>query len=136
MQNQTPPKSNQDAFNRVWQHFIVEKNPRSVQPVVTEDSGCTYRSVMDGGKINGCGIGCMLPDHLYRRELENKSVVVITDDSLQYSGITEWFKKCSRSFLSELQLCHDRSSNEDIEHFVKDLQDLAKAFKLTVPEKA
>lgn len=138
MQNQTPPQSNQDAFNRVWQHFIVEKNPRSVQIHDDGNPRCLYRTIMDGGKVNGCAIGCMMADKHYQREFENQSAESITK-LLTGNGtpeVREWFTLCDTDFLRDIQLAHDNVNSERIDYFETSLRIVADEHKLTVPEKA
>lgn len=57
------PGSNQEAFNRVWQRFVVEKAPRAVEGI---NKMCVYRS-----EQGECAFGLQLPDEFYRPEFEN-----------------------------------------------------------------
>lgn len=44
------PYTRQEILNRIWQHFIVEKNPRSYNPI---NEVCCYNQT-------GCAVGCLL----------------------------------------------------------------------------
>jgi hypothetical protein len=55
----------QEIFDRVWTHFVVEGNPRSIN-----DCGCAYRG--HGGAK--CAVGVLIPDEEYAPSFEGLSV--------------------------------------------------------------
>ena len=128
MQNQTPPENKQDAFNRVWQHFIVEKHD---QCAVIRDSNipkCLYRK--DG---NGCAVGCMMPDEMAKKCDGNQD----SDNNFDIFGILErfedvreWFKNVQKGFLKQLQVSHDMYFQD----FKEQLESIAARNGLTIPK--
>ena len=99
--NKTAPTGAQDAFNRVWDFFVVQKNSHSFI-----DTRCLYRTRKHGVSISGCGVGCMMPDDM-----------AIQADQQRESGIgsvlsnmpvvVEWFSMVPPIFLTRLQRAHD-----------------------------
>ena len=96
------PLTLQEIFDRIWEHFIVQKNPRSMQ-----GTNCVYQD----GKGARCAIGIFLLDHEYDVSLENKTLrymillapetkllLVGSEESLTYRRLTQ---------LTELQKTHD-----------------------------
>lgn len=53
----TYPLTKQQAFDYVWHHFIVEKNPLAIR-----GTACVYNT-----PEGGCAVGCVLPPDLRRR---------------------------------------------------------------------
>lgn len=53
----------QEIFNKVWQYFVVEKHPRSV-----EGDLCYYRHPSGDGRR--CAAGLFISDAEYRKSLE------------------------------------------------------------------
>lgn len=50
------PYTNQEVFDHIWQHFIVEKNPRSISDISSDElNKCHYNGT-------GCAIGCCLTE--------------------------------------------------------------------------
>lgn len=130
---QDPPKSNQEAFDRVWQRFVVEGAPRAVRT----DGFCVYRTA-DG--THGCAIGCQLPDALYKPDLEGYGVLGLFDRA---SAIKEHFAATSYEFLTELQEAHDcalprfaGAAKNDPADLAARLQVLAYTYGLTIPGEA
>lgn len=124
MQNQTPPHSNQDAFNRVWQHFIVEKNPRCVTP---NTKTCIYRN--ETGK-NGCAAGIMIPYKFYSTSMEGEPIDVLLK-SMQVPNLVDWFKNVSTPLLCDLQKAHD--SRLDLTGVEDSLRSVAEKWDITIP---
>lgn len=107
----------QEAFNKVWQHTIVENNPKS--PNFGGD--CYYRA---GDKK--CFIGVLIPDSVYDPEMEHKSINYLMHNFPQINSL---FKDTDTLFLSRLQSIHDSWFDEREEK----LRNLAKDYELTVP---
>lgn len=99
------PMSNQQAFDNVWQHFIVERHPLAY---VTNPEGrvvsCLYRT---GDGENGCAIGCQIPDEMVRAQRlvdDNPSVATMLED---HAMCADYFAHCDDEFLGQLQGAHD-----------------------------
>src|ERR1041385_350236 len=110
MQNKTKPKDNQDSFNRVWQHFIVEKHTKSVgfAPGGKLGTRCRYRT--DDG-LNGCAIGCQLPDRNAKRADKMKEGAI--ESVLAHSDVIKaWFSNVEENLLCALQTAHDTGFHE------------------------
>ena len=108
--------NNQEVFDTVWTHFIIEKNPHSVGP----DGYCRYRGV-NGGK---CAVGLLIPDSEYYPGLEEVNIYDVYHrvPSLRDSSV-------SPALLRDLQYAHDTQ--------YKTLEDglrrLAHTYDLTIP---
>jgi hypothetical protein len=110
----------QEIFNKVWNHFIVEKHPRA-----TSGGGCFYRTV-DGRK---CALGIFIPDEYYEFNLEgNGANSHRMEPVLIKLGLHE-----HRDLLGILQNVHDSSTSSDFDLFKKDLQIVASQYNLTIP---
>lgn len=131
------PLSAQDAFNNVWQHFIVENHPRAVNPKndTVSPFSCLYRVLNDNGTpINGCAIGCQLPNDLYDPIFEGHSfhgLFSASPSSFQplpdsrprlaenstvqqiLFAFQEYFSLVDVDFLSRLQNAHDIASDNE-----------------------
>jgi hypothetical protein len=55
----------QPLFERVWNHLLTQQERAS-----TNEQSCAYRGY-EGRK---CGVGCLIPNELYRPEMEGLSV--------------------------------------------------------------
>jgi hypothetical protein len=128
------PRSNQDAFNNVWQHFIVEGQPRGVRPVRPDESPvigeydrCLYR----GGEGQMCAIGCQLPADLSLSELGNSASLVRLWHAC--SAVRAQFTHVDLGLLDALQQAHDRRTSADVAQFAAELRVVARRFHLTVP---
>lgn len=123
------PHSNQDAFNNVWQHFIVERNPRARD----RSEKCRYRIFDDTGiAVNACAIGCQLPDNLYRvGGIEGLGVnAFFAQLETDFETIVEYFRDVDPSFLISLQRAHDQMRTSLKQALIA----LANAYHLTVPD--
>lgn len=115
------PMSAQEAFDNVWQHFVVEGNPLAVAAM----KGCLYRVMNDDGTpINGCAIGCQIPDALWKSQFEGRSVLALVET---YPEMREYFLQVPTALLGELQEAHDGGSLRE------NLEKVARKFYLTVP---
>lgn len=107
----------QEAFNRVWQFFVVEKHPQSkVYRCCTAKGGgaaCAYDS-------NGtrCAVGCLLGEDTIAK-LTAESMLTVAIDSLigesrsyhneeVYSLLKRDLGDLPVAFLQRLQRCHDK----------------------------
>ena len=90
----------QEAFNTVWQHFVVEKNPPAT--FITDDGRvrCRYRD-SDG---NRCAAGVLIPDHLFNELMEGQSISSLL---YGYPEVRRLLHEVPPHFLARLQGCHD-----------------------------
>lgn len=98
--------TNQEIFTTVKTHLLSQqaKSVLPAPPGVTTPT-CAYRGV------NGlrCAVGCLIPDELYDRYMEGKS---IEDIFVDYPALDSMF--CSQlSLLDHLRGVHDDQAVED-----------------------
>ena len=125
--------TNQEAFNRVWQHFVVEKQPRSY----VNNDGCCYRGP-NGAK---CAVGVLIPDELYRPEMEDWSVTSLNSRADEFPtlfGPGGCLAGANIDLLTRIQAAHDSYSiygNPEFDRYMgKRLREIAQQFSLTIPE--
>jgi hypothetical protein len=117
----------QEAFDKVWQWFVVEGHG----PSVNDQGSCMYRGI-GGAK---CAAGVLIPDDIYEPAMEGKTIWRVVD----------MFKKLvpllgsGTPFISDLQRVHDQSamaysSQEFSAAVTKRLRTIAKAHHLNVPQ--
>lgn len=103
-----------EIFDKVKEHLLTQ-NAQSLGAVNEfGDPVCQYRS--DDGKM--CAVGCLIPDNLYRIELEGRNV---TDDTilavLNDAGILsekDIYRYSQKNMmLSDLQVLHDHTNVEN-----------------------
>lgn len=136
MQNTTPPKSNQDFFNRVYQYFVVEDKPRAYD---SKNFRCKYRLSVPHKKSLGCAVGCVLPNKLAKMADETGDddgffggSTEIGDVMTRHKPIKEWLKNVSPDLLKKAQKVHDDDFFELDK--AKRLSELAESFKLSIPK--
>lgn len=121
----------QQMFDRVWQHFVVEKGPPS-----GDLTRCNYRDP-SGAK---CAMGLLIPDEMYAPVMEGRPAYAVLAgwpelhrllmDGFDDVPIALW------DLCHSLQNCHDGavaeagSFHRDIE---KRLRSMAKASSLAIP---
>jgi hypothetical protein len=122
----------QEIFDRVWTHFVVEGNPRSLG----NDGACKYRS-SNGAK---CAVGVLIPDEDYETWMDQSASMTaerVLGDARCPASLRKL--KPHRSLLIALQNAHDAdhsSSDEPSPRRVDPdgLRVVAKNFDLTIPE--
>lgn len=118
----------QDAFNIVWNHFVVNKG----KPSVDRDSiSCLYRGEA-GAK---CAIGVLLPDKNYEKSLEGEELEFVA------SLIPGLRVKENLGFLRQLQQAHDDASDKndgiaDAKYEIADVKTFRKNIKVKLTELA
>lgn len=114
--------NHQDLFNKVADH-LLSQGQRSISLIAsTGDMGCAYRGE-DGLK---CAIGALIPDEIYSRHIEGKSVVSLAVKKiLPRCGVGTDLS--TLEFLKALQDIHDK---EDPFCWRKSLIYLADSFNL------
>lgn len=110
----------QDIFDRVYNHFIVNRQPRSVRDSATS-TFCLYRG--DNGER--CAGGLFIVDDLYNEEIEGERIGELT--SYLEPGCSAHI-----ALLTELQRVHDNYS------VYQDMKNrlilIAEDFSLAVPK--
>lgn len=112
----------QEAFDRVWQWFAVEKRPLSA----SADLGCAYRGD-DGAR---CAVGIFIPDAEYASSMEGQSFCIVVDRCPSLAALPSE----TQSLLETLQDCHDTAENRS--GLVRKLRELAAHEGLRVPGKS
>lgn len=110
--------NNQFIFDVVYTHLMKQQ-----QRSTSDEGGCYYKidSLM-------CAIGCLIPDNLYKEEMEGKSVEDLLTD---HKGLAKYIKPQTIDLLAELQTVHDK---RPVSMWKKELEYIAIDFKLEIPE--
>lgn len=121
--------TNQEAFNKVWDHFVVKKNGPSVDGSGT----CKYR----GRNGTKCAIGVLIPDEAYEPQMDYGGLKLERIISM-YPKFREALKGVGRDFLCDLQATHDMfTRGRRILQFHTliraELQQVAKRWNLAIP---
>ena len=112
----------QEIFDKVVAHFAVQRE------AAAEYGVCMYRTP-DGRK---CAIGALIPDEVYSKRLEDKSVGTLLlefPDIMRASGLSGGDLR----FLSDLQAVHDSCSLSNkpfLNYFAHSMRLLADTYKL------
>ena len=86
---------------------------------------CLYR----GPDALKCAIGHLIPDRVYREEMENRNPFNLCEES---PYLRRLFTDCDLTFLAELQVIHDQTMPEGWE---EKWECLALRWNLTMPRK-
>lgn len=124
MYNKTKPRSNQQAFNRVWRYFVLDGNS---QCKTSGSSSCSYR----GSRGKACAVGCMMPSRMAIRAdaLNATDIDSVVGD---IPSAKKWFSRVDICFLETLQMTHDAEGfNEDKSYKLKSV---AAKYRLTIPK--
>ena len=96
----------QEVYDTVVQHLFAQGKPAygyfNKENSVGE-SGCAYRT----GELK-CAVGCLIPDDVYRSDMENQSVKSLVDHS--EFMVPSYFEE-HIPLLNKLQTVHDSSLN-------------------------
>lgn len=118
--NRTKPKSDQDAFDRVWNYFVVKGAPMGVK-----DGTGVYR----GPNNQSCATGCLMPDALTNARFESRPIGTLMQERAR---VRSWFGNTTKGFLASLQTAHDMSiSLRELRHRLKGV---ASSHGLTIPK--
>jgi len=121
----TAPPTHQQAFDAVIQHFVVERNPRAVDPL--DPSRCRYRTA--SGLT--CAVGLLIPDHLYDAAWEQESLKTLIFELEEVQTRKLWFRGDWLLFLRELRTWHDRTlAQEEIPRAIERLNEIGRKFRL------
>jgi hypothetical protein len=113
----------QEIFDKVWQHFAVEKHPRSLSYPEVFAGACAYR----GANNAKCAIGIFIPDEIYNEMIEGFGVLRLDSNLLKSCGL----HLVEKNFLFSLQHCHDGAPDHD--EMIVSLRLFAAKWKLNVP---
>lgn len=125
----------QQAFDRIWQHFVTEKGERSVSPDENGEVTCRYRG--EGGAR--CAVGVLIPETEYRAAFEGTSATQLLREP--NCPPTLWALAVSDSnaqqFLYDVQVAHDRHDplrdGSWGEYIERKLRGVASDYGLTIP---
>ena len=111
----------QEIFDKVWEHFIVNKGNPSHDGMV-----CKYKDHFG----NKCAVGLFIPNNKYSRHMEGVTSAVIQRDF-------NILKEVDPVFLGNIQGCHDCLIRKSPSVFTKEmeveLRKLAHNYSLTIP---
>lgn len=124
---ETYPTTIQEAFDRVWQAFVVEERPRCLV-----GNTCAYRNE---DNTHACGIGWMIPDDCVR-DPKGVSVFLEIQQPQGASQLTPLVNSLPHKFLFAMQHAHDDLMST--EHFTvrmeRSLRRIAREYSLRIPE--
>ncbi len=137
--NTTPPKDNQDAFDRACErlltHFELGRSVIVRGPMISD--ACVYRAYDHRGSIkNCCVVGYMIPD--WPELLVNGNPLVCSVISMRRAikDSIIWFSAVDPLLLSQLQQVHDVESAWDSPAIMyQRLVEVADRWKLKVQPK-
>jgi hypothetical protein len=107
----------QEIFDRVKTHLLTQ-NERAASASGSDLGDCSYRIVV-GEKTLKCAIGCLIPDELYRPELEGTNISspavqevlikagVLDENTVPWIGGPVDDKDGKFTMLAHLQAVHD-----------------------------
>lgn len=96
--------TDQEAFNKVWDHFVTKKSPPSIAGNPASGPYCMYRS-----PVGPCAVGVLIPDEIYSDSWEKSSIAQLLSGSTYHDAraLQEYFSGMSFSLLSAFQTIHD-----------------------------
>lgn len=119
------PSTKQEIFDRVWDHFVVQGNPRSVSD---DGEDCRYR----GRNGTRCAVGIFIDDADYDERMDALGGAFDSlFDLLDHAPELRAFLHTHRVTLTELQRIHDLAPTES--HLKIKLVDWARHNDLVVP---
>lgn len=89
----------QEAFDKVWNHFITNDGPQSITIV----GSCLYRLDRDPKSPIRCAAGVLIPDELYEQEMEGSTSNTVI---LKYPLVGDILQD-AYGLVREMQLLHD-----------------------------
>lgn len=109
----------QEQFNLIWNHFVVNKSPKSIKG----KDNVLYNEE-EGTK---CAIGLLIPEEKYYQKLETTPSWDLIETIPELSNLT-----LGEFYL--LQQAHDLAKDETFHVSIeKNLREIAEEFKLTIP---
>lgn len=125
----TEQTTNQEIFNYVLAHLKMQ-NARAMGTPGT----CAYKN--EEGK--SCAIGCLIPDDLYTRSIEGKSITMLKKQFPKISKYLELNKPERFRLFKDLQELHDDylQNGCNDKDFIKMVHSIAEWHELKVPSQA
>ena len=100
--------TNQKVFDQVVVHLLTQNWKSTPKPYYPEaknqEYSCSYRGHMNGGVQLKCAIGCLIPDELYKPEMEGFG---FTSLIVEFPVIRQLFADIDTGFGQALQTVHD-----------------------------
>lgn len=118
------PKNNQDAFDKVLKAIRKQNYVQSEDPLT---ESCVYR----GPNKVRCAAGHLLPNNLYRKSMEGKSISSVL---MNFSSIGDYFSNVDDGLLSELQSAHDANLGSGKHAWESRMKQIAKYYNLVYTE--
>lgn len=95
--------TNQEAFNKVWDHFVTKRNPPSIARNPASGPYCMYRS-----PVGPCAVGVLIPDEIYSDSWEKSSIAQLLSGAYHDAqDLQNHFSEVSLGLLSAFQDIHD-----------------------------
>lgn len=123
--------NNQEAFNIMYAHALSMPRQSGKN---TGGGSCLYRSVFYG-EPNCCLVGKLIPDELYKPEMEERMVKNLISEFIDiqvlFEGVDEvllWKCQCAHDSFAELTTHSWRI------HMLDQLRAIASEYGLTVPQ--
>jgi hypothetical protein len=123
-------------FSRPEAEFAFKKSSFDIANEFGSGTGdvCVYSGISDttGNPIH-CGVGCMIPPALYRREYEGKFADAIIEDHPRLAAFWEAdYRTDDAAFLRSIQSAHDNlaRSDGDISELIPALERIAESYDL------
>lgn len=123
--------NNQEAFNKIWQHFVVNKAPPSFADYAGRGIACAYRG--ENGAM--CAVGCLIPDEMYTPHIEGNAIKSIIENNHHFPKITNFLSNVDVKFLEVCQRAHDEQAGWNYFHdnIKVKLTQIASTWNLTIP---
>lgn len=136
----------QEIFNKVWNHIHAQKRAATKLSEFSQTE-CFYR-LKDGDSTLMCAAGCLIPDEIYDKRIENISIIALADRARRVKdGHIEKVpvrvaKRVIEALggvenlplIARLQLAHDRIlSCNTIGAWRKEMRQIAKREGIKVP---
>lgn len=120
--------SKQEMFNKVWKHFVVDKQHKSSRYGGT----CLYR----GPNNTKCAVGVLIPDDAYNTDMDNERFDNRISSLIKRYPHLKKYVGDDVVFLTHLQRCHDSTYSDNWFTVTMEsiLKEFAQKFDLTIPE--
>lgn len=132
--------SKQDILDKVWQWFIIERNPQAVIRDEYGGKACRYRMDETPECQQRCAIGIFIPDELYTPLVESQVDALLCGGNSDRRKVVDHLFSIidfeipdMKHFLRNLQATHDMARS--LEDFETKLIELASQYNLIGPDK-
>jgi hypothetical protein len=118
----------QQAYEKINAYFSAPGAELAQLDVIPEGviSNCFYRRTVHG-RIRKCAIGCIIPKHLYKPDMEGMGILQAFDS---FPAIEEYFNGVRNNFLLVTQNAHDDAAS--VSDFLYELNRIADNFDLVL----